>query len=124
MPTKSGNLDLFWKLSESKDNARIEAAFKIISNLHRGKKEEKEEFLEDFAYSLKRFVSGLASDRVNSRKGYFTVSFCLLKLRWTRLASAAQCAQYRRAAPAPIKTKNLDFRYFTGFGSITQVFPR
>lgn len=105
MPTKSGNLDLFWKLSESKDNARIEAAFKIISNLHRGKKEEKEEFLEDFAYSLKRFVSGLASDRVNSRKGYFTVSFCLLKLRWTRLASAAQCAQYRRAAPAPIKTK-------------------
>ena len=124
MPTKSGNLDLFWKLSESKDNARIEAAFKIISNLHRGKNEEKEEFLEDFAYSLKRFVSGLASDRVNSRKGYFTVSFCLLLVALG--APSVSCA-VRAVPPCRAVThqnKNLDFRCFTGFGSITEVFPR
>ena len=77
---KEGNLDLFWKLSESKDNARIEAAFKIVSNLNRlSIKDEKEEFLQDFAYSLRRFVSGLASDRVNSRKGYFTALVQLVK---------------------------------------------
>ena len=77
---KGGNLDLFWKLSESKDNARIEAAFKIVSNLNRlSIKDEKEEFLEDFAYSLRRFVSGLASDRINSRKGYFTALVQLVK---------------------------------------------
>ena len=79
--TKGGNLDLFWKLSESKDNLRIDAALKIISDLNRLNLngEKNEEFSQDFAYCLRRFISGLASDRVNSRKGYFTALVQILK---------------------------------------------
>ena len=69
---------------------RIENAFKIVSSLQRQKKlinqedasskDAEEKFQENFKYSLQRFVSALASDRMASRKGYFVGLVQLLKM--------------------------------------------
>ena len=82
MPTspKNSNLDLFWKLSDSKEKIRIDSAFKVVSNLHRQKRQNDEGFQENFDYSLQRFVSALASDRISSRRGYFIGLVQLLKM--------------------------------------------
>ena len=72
MPTTEGsNMDSLRKLSDSKEKIRIDAAFKILSNLQRQKKQNQDNFKENFDYDLKRIVCGLASDRNNARKGYF-----------------------------------------------------
>ena len=64
-------MDHFWKLSEVNEKQRIDAAFRIIFNLQRSKEQDDSEFKANLQYTLRRFVSGLASDRVTSRKGYF-----------------------------------------------------
>ena len=72
MPSTEGsNMDSFWKLSDSKEKLRIDASHKILNNLHRQKRQNEENFNENLAYDLKRIVSGLSSDRINARKGYF-----------------------------------------------------
>ena len=78
--TEDSNLDSFWKLSDSKDKLRIDASVKIMSNLQRQKKQNQENFIENFDYDLKRIVCGLASDRITARKGYFTSLVQLLKM--------------------------------------------
>jgi hypothetical protein len=64
-------MDSFWKLSDSKEKLRIDASHKILNNLHRQKRQNQDNFSENLAYDLKRIVSGLSSDRINARKGYF-----------------------------------------------------
>ena len=64
-------MDSFWKLSDSKEKIRNEASFKILNNLHRQKRQNEDNFSENLAYDLKRIVSGLSSERINARKGYF-----------------------------------------------------
>ena len=78
--TKESNLDFFWKLSDPKEKQRIDAALKILSNLSRQNRQNEEGFRDNFDYALQRFVTGCASDRVASRKGYFTGLVHLLKL--------------------------------------------
>ncbi len=80
MPANNeAGLDTFWKLSDPKEKLRIDAAFKIISNLNRQKKLNDETFEENFDYAVQRFVTGLASDRTHARKGYFTGLVQILK---------------------------------------------
>ena len=72
MPSTEGsNMDSFWKLSDSKEKLRIDASHKILNNLHRQKRQNQDNFSENLAYDLKRIVSGLSSDRISARKGYF-----------------------------------------------------
>ena len=78
--TEDSNLDSFWKLSDSKDKLRIDATMKIMSNLQRQKKQNQENFIENFDYDLKRIVCGLASDRITARMGYFNSLVHLLKM--------------------------------------------
>ena len=74
MPERGSTpLDLFWKLAEKNDNVRVEAAVKLVSHLQRQKVNEsqQEDFQKSLKYCIHRLVSGLASDRANSRRGYF-----------------------------------------------------
>ena len=52
-------LDGFWRLSDTREKARLEAAAKILNGGH------------DDEYVLTRLVRGLASNRESARKGFF-----------------------------------------------------
>ena len=69
--TKGSTLDRFWKLSENKEKQRVDAALNIIFSLQLSKDKNDSDFQTNLKYNLQRFVSGLASDRVTSRSGFF-----------------------------------------------------
>ena len=77
--TKGSTLDRFWKLSENKEKQRVDAALNIIFSLQLSKEKNDSDFQDNLKYNLQRFVSGLASDRVTSRSGYFIGLVELLK---------------------------------------------
>ena len=77
--TKGSTLDRFWKLSENKEKQRIDAALNIIIQGRISKAKNHSDFQDNLKYNLQRFVSGLASDRVTSRSGYFIGLVELLK---------------------------------------------
>ena len=81
MPSsEESSLDSFWKLSDSKEKTRIDAAFKIITHLQIQKRQNQDNFNENIDYDLKRIVCGLASDRITARKGYFTSLVQMIKI--------------------------------------------
>lgn len=77
--TKGSELDCFGKLGDTKEKCRIDSAFKIIFNLHRQKRQNEADFSDNFQYALQRLVSGLGSDRIAARKGFFTGLVQVLK---------------------------------------------
>ncbi len=74
MPERGSTpLELFWKLAEKNDGVRVDAAIKLVSHLQRlkVKESEAEDFEKSLKYCLNRLVTGLASDRAHSRRGFF-----------------------------------------------------
>ena len=81
MPSsEESNLDSIWKLSDSKDKVRIDAAFKITTHMQHQKNRNEENFNANIDYDLKRIVCGLASDRDTARKGNFITLVQMLKM--------------------------------------------
>ena len=93
MPSsEESNLDSFWKLSDSKDKVRNDAAFKIITHLQHQKNRNEDNFNENIDYDLKRIVCGLASDKVTARKGNFITLVQMLKM-FPNEASVAKASE-------------------------------
>ncbi len=89
-------LDAFWKLSDSKDGARLDAAAKIIESCKVTFKDFIKPLLKgalvtvlrvilqepsDDEYVLSRLVRGLASDRISARKGFYVALVEYLRRR-------------------------------------------
>ncbi len=90
---KDVSLEAFWKLSSEKEEARLEAAVKLLKNLKVGYRivylhpffsdthvfQSSDE--DQFSYVVGRLVRGLGSSQVSARQGFFVALVELLRRR-------------------------------------------